>query len=263
MYLGISTATYFSKLFTEDSFEEIKKLDIKICEVFLATFFEYQPSFCDTLIQKSKGIRIYSVHALTSQFEPELFNESPRTRKDAENIFDMVLNTAQRLCAKYYTFHGPARLKKKVYEFDYEKLGKRFCELAAMAAAKNVEIAYENVHWSFFNCPEYLLNLKPYCPKIKSVLDIKQAMQNKIDWESLLKAMGNSLVNVHICDYDENGKLCMPGRGIFDFKKFFYKLEDTGYDGPIIIELYPDAYKTFDEIKYCVDYLCGVYPFKT
>lgn len=261
MRLAISTATYFSKLYTEDSFEEIKKLGIKTCEVFLSTFTEYKSEFCDKLIEKSKGMEVYSVHALTNQFEPELFNISPRTRADAENLFDKVITTANRLGAKYYTFHGPARLKKKVYTFDYEKLGKRFNELNQKARQKNVSIAYENVHWAFFNCPEYLINLKPYCPEISTVLDIKQAMQNKTDWKELLSAMQGTLVNVHICDWNENGKLCMPGKGIFDFSTLFKMLEDSGYKGPVTIELYADAYKSFDEIKYCIDYLSGIYPF--
>lgn len=261
MQLAISTATYFSKLFTEDSFTQIKKLNIKTAEVFLATFYEYEPEFCDLLIKKSEGVKIYSVHALTNQFEPELFNVSPRTKKDAETLFDKVIATANKLGAKYYTFHGPARLKKKEYRFDYEKLGNRFNELNERAGKYNVKLAYENVHWTFFNEPDYLKTLLPYCRDLKTVLDIKQAMQNKIDYNSFLEVMGNTLVNVHICDYDDKGKLCMPGKGIFDFKKLFTRLEDSGYCGPVTIELYADGYTNFDEIKTCVDYLYRVYPF--
>ena len=261
MQLAISTATYFSKLFTEDSFKEIKKLNINTCEVFLATFSEYESQFCDILKEKSKDLNVYSVHALTNQFEPELFNISPRTRGDAEKFFDKIMYIAKNLNAKYYTFHGPARLKKKKYTFDFEKIGKRFCELNQRACKSNVKIAYENVHWTFFNEPDFLVQLNKYC-KLNTVLDIKQAMQNKQDYNKFLDVMGDSLVNVHICDYDQNGKLCMPGRGIFDFKKMFNRLQTDGYEGPVTIELYADAYNSFAEIKESVDYLCSLYPFK-
>lgn len=70
MRLGISTATYFSKLVTEESFGQIEKLGLKTCEVFLTTFYEYTPQFGGLLAEKSKGLDIYSVHALTNQFEP-------------------------------------------------------------------------------------------------------------------------------------------------------------------------------------------------
>ena len=263
MELSISTACYFSKLFTEESFGEIRKLGLTACEVFLATFFEYESGFAELLKGKMGGLRAYSVHALTNQFEPELFNVSPRTRGDAEGWFDKVVRAAEVLGAKYYTFHGPTRLKKKVYRFDFEKLGKRFCELSERAAGRGVKMAYENVHWTYFSEPEYFENLRPHCPGLNTVLDIKQAMQAKIDYNLFLDVMGDSLVNVHICDYDENGALCMPGRGVFDFKGLFNRLEDMGYGGPVTLEIYADAYKDFSEIKECVDFLLSLHPFAT
>lgn len=262
MQLAISTASYFSKLFTEDSFEQIKKLELKTCEVFLATFYEYTREFCDLLTERSKGLNIYSVHALTNQFEPELFSISPRTRKDAEDLFDKVIGTAQRLNAKYYTFHGPTRLKKKEYNIDYKLIGERLLELNEKANKKNINIAYENVHWTFFNIPQYFEKLRPYCKGISTVLDIKQAMQIGIDYNSFLDVMGDTLVNVHICDYDEKGKLCMPGKGVFDFKKLFSRLREMGYNGVVTIELYADAYSLFDDIKGCIEYLRDIYPFE-
>ena len=45
MEIGISTATYFAKLPTEDTFEYIKDAGANICEVFMDTFSEYTPEF--------------------------------------------------------------------------------------------------------------------------------------------------------------------------------------------------------------------------
>lgn len=261
MELAISTACYFSKLFTEESFAEIKKLGITTCEVFLATFCEYESSFAEMLKEKSRGLKVYSVHALTNQFEPELFNISPRTRADAEKLFDKVVSSGRALGAKYYTFHGPTRLKKKAYKFDFEKLGERFRQLNERAMAQGVKMAYENVHWTFFSEPDYWVNLRRFCPGLNTVLDIKQAMQSRMDYADFLEVMKGSLANVHICDWDENGRLCMPGRGITDFKELFKRLEDAGYDGPVTLEIYADAYQDFWEIKDCLDYLLSLYPF--
>lgn len=255
MDLAISTASFFSKVYTEDCFAEIKKLGLNTCEVFLTTFSEYGSEFCRLLQSRKGGINVYSVHALTNQFEPELFNISPRTRADAETFFDKVTGAAEILGAKYYTFHGPTRLKKKEYKFDYEKLGQRFLELNNKAQAHNVKLAYENVHWTFFSEPSFFNNLKQYCPGLNTVLDIKQAMQNGIDCAGFLEVMGESLVNVHICDYTEDKKLCLPGKGIFDFKALFNRLKGQGYKGPVTIELYASDYKDFSEIGDCIKYL--------
>ena len=51
-------------------------------------------------------------------------------------------------------------------------------------------------------------------------------------------AMGSQLVNVHICDWHENGALCLPCEGNFDFDAFMLALKREGYDGPIIVEPY-------------------------
>ena len=43
---------------------------------------------------------------------------------------------------------------------------------------------------------------------------------------------------VHICDWNAEGRLCLPGEGCFDFGAFFARLKEAGYDGPVIIEPY-------------------------
>jgi sugar phosphate isomerase/epimerase len=60
---------------------------------------------------------------------------------------------------------------------------------------------------------------------------------------------------VHLCDYNEEGKLSLPGNGTFDFVKLFYNLLKMGYKGNAMIEVYPENYKTYDELIACYDYL--------
>ena len=54
----------------------------------------------------------------------------------------------------------------------------------------------------------------------------------------MARAMGRALVNVHVCDWNEGGKLCLPGEGVFDFDALFGTLRGIGYDGPVILEPY-------------------------
>ncbi len=257
MEIGISTASFFSREMTESALNVIKKLSIPTCEVFLATFFEYTDSFCQELLSRKGDLNIYSVHTLNQQFEPELFNPVPRTRNDSEQIFRQVCRVGGALDAKYYTFHGPAKLKKVKYNFDYPKIGGRLEELCQITQAESggkMKLSYENVHWTYYSEPEYIKNLSPYT-NINTTLDIKQAMQSKIDVYEYIKYMGNRLANVHLCDYNIDGSLTIPGKGIFDFTKLFAKLLSIGYDGPAMIEVYSPNYSGYDDLARCYDYL--------
>ena len=125
MEIGISTASFFTKERTENTFDIIDKMDIDICEVFLTTFREYKKEYANQLVERKKNIRVYSVHSLNVQYEPELFNPVDRTREDCEYFFKQVGTAAGILGADYYTFHGLARMKRTPYTIDYERIGKR------------------------------------------------------------------------------------------------------------------------------------------
>ena len=116
------------------------------------------------------------------------------------------------------------------------------------------KLAYENVHLTLFNFPEFYNNIKKYT-NVNTCLDIKQAMQSKYSVYDYIDAMGDNLVNVHLCDYDENGNLYVPGKGNFDFVKLFKYLKDKGYNGPLLMELYAGNYMKYDEIIQGYEYL--------
>lgn len=256
MKIGISTASFFTKEATENTFEIIDKLGIDICEVFLTTFREYKRAFVEDLATRKKEIQVYSVHSLNVQYEPELFNSVKRTREDCEYFFKQVATGAGILGAKYYTFHGLARMKKTPYTIDFQRIGKRIDELDEMLSeyGNGCQLAYENVHWTFFNSPEFFDKLRKYS-NVKTCLDIKQAMQSKHSIYDYIDSMGDRLANVHLCDFDENGKLYMPGKGTFDFTKLFRYLLDKGYKGPVIMEVYANNYNNYNEIKQGYEYL--------
>lgn len=256
MQLGVSTASFFTRSETEDTLNLIQDMGFEICEVFLTTFREYRKDFVDMLRERQRNIRIYSIHTLNQQFEPELFNKWDRTREDAEDFFKEIIYACKRLDADYYTFHGPPRLKRTPYIIDYPWMAKRLNELNAMLAegGSDAKIAYENVHWTYFNSPEFLIRLSEYV-STPVCLDIKQAMQSKVALDEYIEVMAPTLVNVHLCDWHEDGKLAIPGEGIFDFTGFFRKLNAVGYTGPVLMELYAGNYRDFDDVKRSAEYL--------
>lgn len=255
MRTGISTATYFGKLVTEDSFDQIRRAGVKTAEVFMNTFSEYTPEFGELLETRSRGLEIYSVHASNLNFEPNLTNPTERARADAEKIYRMVLSNGKRLGASSYTYHGGTRLKKRAYDFDFTKLGADMRRLCAVAGEYGIDLSYETVHWAYYNYPEFFGELRKHAPDLKCTLDIKQVMQSGRSYREFIPLMEGRLNNVHLTDFDDAGRILRPGKGTVDYADLFARLRDAGYDGPLMIELYCQNYESFDEVGESVSYL--------
>ncbi len=259
MELGISTASFFNVAKTEEAFELVRRYGFNVCEVFLTTFSEYELDFAKVLSDRKYGVNVHSVHSYTTSFEPMLFNPAERTRRDGEKLFEKVLKAGQVLGAKNYTFHGQTRVKKTTV-YDFEKVGLRYEELSLKANEYGIDLCLENVHWAFNNEPKVFERIAPLAPHLKATLDIKQAKQANVDYNEFIKVYGNRLKTVHITDYDDNGNTCLPFEGTCDFEKLFKTLKDSGFDGPVLIELYSkdypnlnSLYKPFDELKNLMD----------
>ncbi len=257
MKVGISTATFFLKELTEDSFSVIQRCGGETAEVFLTTYSEYEPNFIDLLNERRNGLEIYSVHSLNTQFEPQLFNGAARTRKDAETLFRKVLAAGQKLGAKVYTFHAIARLKKNAHP-DPVSFGKRLEQLAEISADYGLILCLENVHWASFNTPEFFSLIRDYAPSAGAVLDIKQARQSGYDWREYLDVMGDALKNVHVSDVDEKGDITMVGKGVFPFDELAKRLDGMSYRGPLLIEQYAKNYDSYEEVARSVKYLKNI-----
>ena len=111
-----------------------------------------------------------------------------------------------------------------------------------------MSLAYENVHWCYYNYIGFFTELKKRVPDLKGTLDIKQARQSGIDYREFLNEMGSDIVTVHLSDIDNNGKMCLPGRGTFDFDQLFTLLKEVGFDGALLIEVYKNDFENIDEL---------------
>lgn len=254
MDIGISTASFFTKLNTEDTFSVLKDFNVPVCEVFLSCISEYEGEYAERILQ-NKTIDVWSVHSLTNQYEPELFSKNPRAQYDAEQMMRKVLSMGQKLGAKYNTFHGATRLKKIDYNLDYTRLASIVNHLINVCGEYGIQLSYETVHWAYYSEPEYFEQLKARCPELKATMDIKQIMQANRDYSEFLPAMSDRLSTVHLCDYDSNRKLYIPGKGEFDFITLFKRLKDIGFEGTCLMEVYPQGYDNIIEIKQSYEYL--------
>lgn len=255
MQTGISTASLFVRYTTEDALRYLSENGVKTAEVFLSTYCEYNKEFGSILRSVKNDTEIHSVHVLNTQFEPQLYSVGERTNKDAFLMLESAMSAAKEVNAKYYTFHGVARLKKTPLNMDFDRIGKITQKIMDTTKKYGVTLSYENVHWAYYNYVGFFSEVKKRVPELKGTLDIKQARQSGIHYSEFIKEMNSDIVTVHISDVDENGKMCLPGRGITDFYDLFSRLYDVGFDGAALLEVYQNDYKDTKELLNSLDFI--------
>ena len=93
---------------------------------------------------------------------------------------------------------------------------------------------------------------------LKATLDIKQARSSNLSPFDLIKEMGGDIVTVHLSDILDNGKMCLPGKGITDFEQLFRALYDKGFNGAMLIEAYSGDYGKNEELFESLDYISNL-----
>lgn len=257
MKVGISTASLFLRKNNEESLPLFDAWGVPCAEVFLTSFCEYAPAFAHTLAAAKGGVEIHSVHVLNTQYEPQLYAEHPRVLEDANDWLREVLASANILGARNYTFHGIARLKRTFRE-NWQRFSAITAQIYETCRAAGVRLCYENVEWALYSRPGLFALLKKDCPDLGGVLDIKQARITGYDWREYLADMGESLATVHVSDVTAEGKMCLPGQGVFDFAELFARLRDIGFDGAVLIENYARDYDEPDELRRSFEYLADL-----
>jgi sugar phosphate isomerase/epimerase len=250
MKIGISTASMYGKMYTEEALDFFNKNGVEYAEVFLASFSEYTEEFGKKLQSVKGNVNVHSIHTLNSQFEGQLFSRSERQYADALKIFRSALKIGEMLNAEIYVMHGPQQMKYTKYVTNYEFFGTRTAELARIAKEYGILLTWENVHWAHYNHPQFMRNLLPYCDaEIGCTLDIKQAAQSDTLVDKYIDDMCGRIKNLHIVDFDEEGRLVLPTTGNYDYKSLFKKMGD--YDNTVMIEVYDGCYKDPKEIIDC------------
>lgn len=252
MKTGISTASLFLKQETEDAFATIKQLGADCVEIFYQTFYEYRPEFSEKLADAAKEIEVSSVHVNTWHIENALFSRSRRIRGDGFYWLDQVMRSAQLLGCRAYTFHGKPqndRPRDIGEEAEYIRAASEFC------ARYGVKLCLENVAWCSYNKAGKFSELKNRIPDLAGVFDIKQAQRSGYPYKDYIEDMKGSISHVHLSDIDLNGHMCLPGKGTYKFAEIISRLKDAGFDGNILIEVYPENYSDISELKTSLNYL--------
>lgn len=263
MKIGISTASLFGRFHTEDALKFLSDNKVETAEIFLESYCEYNAEFGKTLNALKGETAINSVHVLTTQYEPQLYSYNDRAMEDSFKILEGAMDAAGEAGAKYYTFHGTARLKKTPLIMDYERIAAITDRIMRVCKAKGITLAYENVHWAYYNYIGFFAELKKRLTGLKGTLDIKQARQSGILYKDFIDEMGGDIVTVHVSDVGADGKMCLPGKGVTDFYDLFSRLQGVGFDGAVLLEVYKNDYgdlkELFDSTAFLIDTAAKVY----
>lgn len=249
MKIGLSSASFYPLVNTEDSIKIIKELGFDVGEIFLNSVSEYETDFIKLLVDEKEKyeFKVSSVHGFSSSYEPFLFETYKRRRDDMMGYFKKVCKAGKQLGAKCYTFHGMKSngIKKLGLDFIFEI----YNELTYIAAESGIMLAQENVSWCMSHDLDFLRQLKEKCKyPLYFTLDIKQAYRALIDPVDYIKVMKDKIVNFHINDRDEKNDCLLPGRGNVNYERISKELAKVGYSGNGIIEVYRDNYSSYNEI---------------
>jgi sugar phosphate isomerase/epimerase len=121
-----------------------------------------------------------------------------------------------------------------------------------------VNLCLENVHWCAYNKPGFFAEMKKRIPNLHGVFDIKQARRSHYPWRMYINEMAGSIAYVHLSDINEEGRMCLPGKGVYDFTEILKTLKDSGFDGNVIIEVYGGDYEKEEELKQSADFLSEI-----
>lgn len=252
MKIGVSTASFFPREESEYAIEIIKELGADCAEVFLGTFYEYRPEFAKANKERFSGIEICSVHSFSSNFEPQLFSSSRRVRGDGFYWLDQLMRSALVLGAKKYSFHGYIKRSDNV---NFDQIATYLRDICEFAARYGVDVCLENVSWCTYNRPGIFREFKSRCPQLAAVFDIKQARRSGYPFNMYIEDMAGAISHVHLSDVTLSGKMCLPGKGIYNFEEIFKRLRGAGFDGHVLIEVYGNDYGDYSEIKQSLEYL--------
>ena len=258
MRLGLSTSAFYGRWETEESALAISRMGLDCAEVFLQTRSEYTREFARCVLGNLGGVPCTSVHPLGTAFENALISRSARQRRDARDVLCSVLDASSELGSAMYVHHGRHTPRCEVLPWKMSANAEMIGIIAEEAKARGMFVAWENVAWCQLTAPERVLEAKEALPDVRFTLDIKQAMKSGYDPLQFAVAMGDRLANVHICDWNEEGKLCLPGEGCFDFNAFIAALREAGYDGPIIIEPYLALIGSDEALMQSISYMKNI-----
>ncbi len=248
MNIGVSTASYYP-LETELAFEEVAKSGFSVTEIFFNAECERKNSFIDILLETKDryGIKISSIHPTMSLAESfMIFSAYDRRFYEALDKYRRYSEIAAQLGAKYIIMHGG----KPNGILSDDEYCERYMLLKEATLKNGVTVLQENVANHRAGDIEFLRSMRDILgADAEFCIDIKQAVRCGYEPFALTEEFYGNTRHYHISDHSTASDCLLPLAGNFDFEGFFKFLNNQGYDGSCIIEVYNNAYREYEEVQ--------------
>lgn len=256
MNIGASTSCFYP-LETEKSLLEVINLGFTKTEIFFNTSSELKVPFVKELKKTAddNGVNVLSVHPFSSALENTcIFGEYPRRFDDFIGLYQEQCHAAAILGAGVVVIHGA--LKKRKIPLDDDFYFERFKTLIEIGKKEGVLVCQENVNRFKSEELEFMKKMRSALGSdFHMVFDIKQAIRAGYEPFDFLNEMKNEIVHVHLSDSNLPDSDCLPpGRGNFDFRRLFNTLDNAGYKGDYVIEIYSKGLDVKDELAFSKTY---------
>ncbi len=261
MNIGASTSNFYP-LPPEESLDILLQAGFQTVEIFFNTLSELELPFVRELRRRieAAGATVAAIHPFSSFMEPYfLFGTYERRLNDGFALYQRTFEAAAEIGAPYVVIHGDRPEGSLPPEQSVERFGK----LCDIGASFSVYPAQENVVKFRSQDLGYLRLMREMLgEKARFVLDIKQAFRCGLSAESVMEAMGDRIVHVHISDHTETLDCLPPGQGNVDYVNLLRGLQHRGYKGTLMLELYRHNFKDVHDLQSGARLLEGLLPKK-
>ena len=242
---GVSTACLYP-MPVEESLYELALGGVPQVEIFINTHSELRKSFIMDLasLLERFGVTCRSLHPFTCEIEPILlFSKYERRTADAIDYYKHYFSAMQALGAEIFVLHGNKVMGNHEIYFE------RFSMLSDIGREFGVAVAQENVSRCTSKSLDFLKEMKNTLgDKAKFVLDIKQAVRSGENPFSVLEALGENIVLIHMSDHGALGDCLKIGSGNFRVREFLQRLSVLSPDCTVTLELYRSAFQTVADL---------------
>ncbi len=247
MKTGMSSACFYP-LETEKAVEKCGKMGFKNIEIFVNSYCELSGAIKNEIkaICDYYGMRVCSVHPFTSFAESFVFFGSYGRRVDDgiefyKNYFDF----ASFLGAGLINLHGA----KTLYTVDNQEYFNRYARLFEAGKEFGITVSQENVVNYRSQSPEFIKRMSDYLGNgFALTLDLKQCRRAGEKATDFIDAVGEKIKAVHISDFTEGKDCIAPFEGEEDFNSIISALNNKGYKGNYLIELYSNCFENEAQI---------------
>ena len=260
MNIGASTSCFYP-LETEKALDKVISLGFDKAEIFFNSSSELEEPFVKELKRAADdgGTSIVSVHPFSSAIENVcIFGEYQRRYDDYIYLYEQHCHAAALLGADIVVIHGALANRKIPIDDDF--YFERFRSLVEIGKREGVKVCQENVVRFKSQSLDFLKRMRAALGNdFHMVFDIKQSIRSGYEPFEVIEEMKDSIRHIHLSDNSPEKDCMPPGRGNFDFRRLFGIMNECGYKGDYVTEIYSMGYdvekelakskKFFEEIK--------------